>query len=105
MRREFLKNDDFQNPRLEKPVEFEIKDYDNAVKNSPFPQMAKENPKTEPGKPTQNPEIKQEPLEPLNETSKPQPTKIPRALRNLVRLPSRGYSMSKTDNWIHHKSH
>jgi len=37
MRREFLKNNDFQNPRLEKPVEFEIKDYDTAVKNSKYP--------------------------------------------------------------------
>ena len=37
MRREFLKNDDFQNPRMEKPVEFEIKDYDTAVKNSKYP--------------------------------------------------------------------
>ena len=97
MRREFLKNDDFQNPRLEKPVEFEIKDYDNAVKNSPFPQMVKENPITEPGKSTQNPKIKQEPLEPLDETPKPQHTKVPRALRNLEsNLDGKAWECTKT---------
>ena len=36
MREEFLKNDDFQNPRLEKPEKFEITDYDTAKKNSPY---------------------------------------------------------------------
>merc|ERR1712030_309336 len=38
MRREFLKSD-FQNPNMEKPVEFEMSDYDKAVKTSPHPQQ------------------------------------------------------------------
>ena len=80
MRREFLKNDDFQNPRMEKPVEFEIKDYDTAVKNSKFPQTVIRNPTPAPEEPTQEPEIKQEPMD---ETPKPPSTKVPKALRNL----------------------
>ena len=59
MRREFLKNDDFQNPEMEKPVEFEIKDYDTAVENSKYPQ-------TEIRKPEQTPEIKKFPWPSLN---------------------------------------
>ena len=58
MRREFLKNDDFQNPRMEKPVEFEIKDYDTAVKNSKYPQAEIRTPEPTPVVPSQEPEIK-----------------------------------------------
>ena len=65
---------------MEKPVEFEIKDYDTAIKNSQYPQIVRENPTPNPKVPTQDPEIKQEPLE---ETPNPQSTKILRALRNL----------------------
>ena len=54
MRREFLKNDDFQNPRIEKPVEFEIKDYDTAIKNSQHLQIVRENPTPDPEVPTQS---------------------------------------------------
>ena len=65
---------------MEKPVEFEIKDYDTAIKNSQFPQIVRKNLTPDPEVPTQNPEVKQEPLD---ETPKPQRTKVPRALRNL----------------------
>ena len=84
MREEFLKNDDFQKPRLEKLAEFEITDYFTAKKNSPYPQIVeetvRENPIPEPETSTQEPEVKQERLE---ETPKQQSTKIPRALKNL----------------------
>ena len=43
MRREFLKSD-FQNAAMEKPVEFEIKDYDEALKNSKYPQTPVQEP-------------------------------------------------------------
>ena len=84
MREEFLKNEDFLNPRLEKPVEFKITDNDTAKKNSIYPQKMEETviedlaPKPE--TPTQVPEVKQEPSE---ETPKQPSTKIPRALKNL----------------------
>ena len=48
MRQEFLKSD-FHNPNLEKPVEFEIKDYDDAVKKSEYKQIIK--PATTPSAP------------------------------------------------------
>ena len=84
MREEFLKNDDFLNPRVEKPVEFEISDYDTAKKNSIYPQRTeetvREDPAPEPETPTQVPKVKQEPSE---ETPKQPSTKIPRALKNL----------------------
>ena len=88
MRREFLKNDDFQNPRMEKPVEFEIKDYDTAVENSKYPQTEIRTPEPTPEEPSQEPEIKQEPLEetttPISpEVTKPASTKVPMALRKL----------------------
>ena len=66
MRREFLKNIDFQNPNIEKPVEFEIKDYDTAVKNSKYPQQAPEN------RPTVMEESTQE--KPQRQESNPEPT-------------------------------
>ena len=88
MREEFLKNDGFQNSRFESPVEFEISDYDNAVKNSPYPQtMEKETevtpeplPATQPETTQQNPQVKQEPME---QTPKPSSTKGQREIRNL----------------------
>ena len=87
MRREFLKSD-FQNPRMEKPVEFEIKDYDTAVKNSKYPQAEIRTPVPTPVAPSQEPEIKKEPVEeattPINpEVTEPVSTKIPMALRKL----------------------
>ena len=87
MRREFLKSD-FQNPRMEKPVEFEIKDYDTAVKNSIYPQAEVRTPVPTPEAPSQEPEIKQEPVEeattPISpEVTQPVSPKIPMALRKL----------------------
>ena len=88
MREEFLKNDRFQNSRFESPVEFEISDYDKAVKNCPYPQTVdqeatptttpEQHPATQPETTPQNPQVKQEPLE---ET--PRPRKGQRELRNL----------------------
>ena len=73
---------------MEKPVEFEIKDYDTAVKNSAYPQTAIETPEPTPVVPPQEPEIKQEPVEeattPISpEVTEPVSTKIPMALRKL----------------------
>ena len=71
MREEFLKNDGFQNSRFESPVEFEISDYDDAVKNSPYPQTLEKETvvtpepllATQPETTQQNPQVKQEPME------------------------------------------
>jgi hypothetical protein len=88
MRREFLKNDDFQNPRMEKPVEFEIKDYDTAVETSKYPQTEIRKPEPTTEEPAQEPEIKQEPLEETTTSTSPEApipsnTKVPMALRKL----------------------
>ena len=88
MREEFLKDDGFQNSRFESPVEFEIRDYDDAVKNSPYPQTMDQEPKatpeqhpaTQPKTTPQNPQVKQEPME---QTPKPSSTKGQREIRNL----------------------
>ena len=89
MRREFLKSD-FQNPNMEKPVEFEIKDYDAAVKKSIHPQPQVSTPTPTPVTPTPvtpapEPEIKKEPVEeettPISPVvSEPVIAKIPMAL-------------------------
>merc|ERR1712030_76112 len=66
MRREFIKSD-FHNAEVEKPVEFEITDYDKALKNSIYPQNRPEIPSTTPsptpGEEPTEPKIKQEPTE------------------------------------------
>ena len=36
MRREFMKNERFRSKNTQAPVEFEIRNYDDAVKNSPY---------------------------------------------------------------------
>ena len=79
-----MKNEDYQNPKIDKPVKFEITDYDKAKKTSIYPQEPEETviggPAPDPEEPTQVPEIKQEPPE---ETPKQPSTKIPRALKDL----------------------
>ena len=90
MRREFLKSN-FHNPNMEKLVEFEIKDYDDAVKNSKHPQPQNCPQVPIPTSPTSDtkppePEIKQEPMEepsPSPVVTEPAPTKVPMALRKL----------------------
>ena len=92
MRREFLKSD-FQNPNMEKPVEFEIKDYDAAVKNSIHPQPKVSTPAPTPVAPAPvtpapGPEIKKEPMEEATtptspEVAEPTRAKLPMALRKL----------------------
>ena len=92
MRREFLKSD-FQNPNMEKPVEFEIKDYDTAVKNSIHPQSKVNTPTPAPVAPVPmtpapEPEIKQEPVEDVTppattEVAEPPRAKLPMVLRKL----------------------
>ena len=96
MRREFLKSD-FHNAATEKPVEFEIKDYDEALKNSEYPQKKNQTPEpqtaTAPAETPQEPTIKQEPVEVDTPTTITPPTtqeiplpttpKIPAAVRRL----------------------
>ena len=86
MRREFLKSD-FHNPNMEKPVEFEIKDYDTAIKNSKHPMdMTPMTPPSTTSDP--EPEIKKEteeetaaPPSPANPA--PATPKVSRMLQNL----------------------
>ena len=91
MRREFLKSE-FHNSEVEKPVEFEMSDYDKALKNSIYPQNKPEIPHTtpspDPGEAPVEPKIKQEPTETSTTPDKPeesQPTtqKVPAAVRRL----------------------
>ena len=72
MRKEFFKNEDFINPRIEKPAEFEVRGYDTSTKDTPRlekiqePQEEiKEDPPTiQDDAPAniQEPEIKNEPM-------------------------------------------
>ena len=102
MRHEFLKNEDFISPLIEKPPEFEIRGYDDGPQNT-LRQERMEEPQQEPqddpqGEPQgQTPETPPtfqndtptEPqgpiteIEPLDPTPEPRKTKVPRMLRNL----------------------
>ena len=91
MTREFLKSD-FQNAAMEKPVEFKIKDYDEALKTSKYPQIPVQTPiptpATAPTETPQDPEIKQEPVEepttPITpEVDQPTVQKLPASVRQL----------------------
>ena len=91
MRREFLKSD-FQNAAMEKPVEFEIKDYDEALKTSKYPQIPVKTPiptpATAPAETPQVPDIKQEPVEepttPIaQEVNQPAVQKLPASIKRL----------------------
>ena len=91
MRREFLKSE-FHNSNVEKPVEFEMSDYDKALKTSIYPQIKPEipvaTPSPNPGEAPVEPKIKQEPTETPtipNNPEAPQPStqKVPAALRRL----------------------
>ena len=95
-----MKNTDFQNPRIEKPVEFEIKDYDTAVRESIYPQQTPEKRPTTTEKPTQEkpqekesnskpkeetitPEIPEDPLPNTTETATPSDSKASLAQRRI----------------------
>ena len=91
MRREFLKSD-FHNAEVEKPVEFEMSDYDKALKTSIYPPNRPETPTTtpspNPGEEPSEPKIKQEPTEAtttpnIPEESQPTVQKLPAAVRRL----------------------
>ena len=78
MRREFLKNNNFQNPRMEKPVKFETKDYDTAVKNSKYPQQTPENHQTPTEEPAQEkPQEQVARQKPTEETTAPNNPETP----------------------------
>ena len=99
MREEFLKSD-FHLPNAEKPVEFEMKDYDKAVKESKHPQLPpeqqpkvseetpqeipqKEEPKPNPMKETSDPEITEDPSPITTESTTPPDSKTSLAKRRL----------------------
>ena len=69
---------------MEKPVEFEIRDYDTISNDSPQPRIIPETPDENQTPdleaPTQEPQERQEPVEKAPEQ---QTTKLPRILRNL----------------------
>ena len=74
MRKEFLKNDHFHNEGSDAPVEFEMSDYDNAKRNSPylaeqeFTEDEEVPPGMEPIRPYLEPKIKEEPTIPAETT-------------------------------------
>ena len=91
MRREFLKSD-FQNAEMEKPVEFEMSDYDKALKNSKYPQTQIQTPTSTPApdtaEKTPEPEIKKEPVEApatltTPEVNQPTVQKLPASVKRL----------------------
>ena len=77
MRKEFLKSD-FNLPNAEKPAEFEMEDYDKAVKESNYPQpKANERPAI-PTEDPKEPNIKEEPKpSPKQESSNPETSEDP----------------------------
>ena len=83
---------EFQNADMEKPVEFEMSDYDKALKNSIYPQTQTQTPTAtpspDPGEKTLEPEIKKEPTEapttPITpEVNQPTVQKLPAAVKRL----------------------
>ena len=95
MRKEFMKNDRFRTGDGEKPVEFEMSDYDQALEDTPYrAEMDKEQEEesqqpTEPIRP-HLPQIKQEPTEdepsPATETSDPATAKKSKCSREQDKL-------------------
>ena len=92
MRREFQKNNDFQNPDLDPQVEFDLSDYDKAVKEPRYLRMTQEPFVETPtvSEPSETPEIKQEPIEeetiiepPIAKTAPKPATRISKEARNL----------------------
>ena len=69
---------EFRDTVIDKPVEFEITDYDKAKKNSKYPQKKEESVITDPAPeaPTQTPEIKKEPPEETNNQEQGSPENL-----------------------------
>ena len=75
MRREFIKSD-FHAPNAETPPEFEIKDYDDALKDAKHPMDMTPLPRSS----SPEPEIKKEPMEDNSPPSNDAPAETPAAI-------------------------